>query len=76
MLPLPLRPDKEAQLEEHILYHIQATAFLIASILAVQDPYDDQHAHLLHMYERAQFQTIYVLWLVVQFLRAPKVQIS
>ena len=47
MLPVPLRPDKAAQPEEHIPE--TATAFGIASAPVVWDPHDNQVAHLLYM---------------------------
>ena len=42
-LPLPLKPAKQ------LSYFLQAMAFELASFPVVQDPYEDQVAHLLHM---------------------------
>jgi len=57
------------------IFHIQTRAFGIASAPVVQDPYEDQAAHL-HMNRETQVQPVYVLWLVVQTLRVPTGQIS
>jgi hypothetical protein len=62
--------------------HIQATAFEITPIptpnphLVVQDPDEGQATYLLHMSGEAWVQPMNVLWLVVQTLRAPRVQVS
>jgi hypothetical protein len=46
-MSLPLRPDKAAQLEEQIP-HI-GNSFWDSPAPVVQDPHEDQTAHLLHM---------------------------
>jgi len=60
---LPPRPDKAAQ----------ATSFRVAPVSVVEGPHEDQAAHLLCMSEEAWVQPVYVLWLVVQSLRATRV---
>ena len=47
MHPLQLKPDKAAQLWEHI--HRQEMDLGIAPVPVVRDPQEDQAAHLLHM---------------------------
>jgi hypothetical protein len=44
---LPLRPDKEAQIEEHI--PLTGNSFGDSPDLVVQDLHEDQAAYLLHM---------------------------
>lgn len=39
-------------------------------------PYEGQAAHLLHMCEETYVQPMNILWLVVQTLKAPRVQVS
>ena len=62
-------------------YHIQATAFGIASAPVVQGPHEDQAVHSLHVWgslgpaEYVLFP-VYVHWLMVQSMRAPRVQVS
>jgi hypothetical protein len=53
-----------------------ATAFGIVLIPIVQDPHEDQAAHLLHKYREAYVQPMYVLWLVDEPLRAPTVLVN
>jgi hypothetical protein len=79
-LPLPLRPDKAAQLKECIPQ--QATAFGIVPAPVVQNPDEDQAAYLLHMCWRGRgcvlvpAQPVYAHWLMVQSLRALRVHVS
>ena len=48
---LPLRPDKAAQLEEHI--PPTGNNFWDSPVPVVPDPHEDQAAHLLHMTREA-----------------------
>ena len=48
MHPLPLRPDKAAQLEEHI--PLTGNSFWDSSAPIVQDPHEDQTVLLLPMW--------------------------
>ena len=72
--PLALSPDKAAQLEEHMTH--TGNSFWDSPVPVVWDPYEDQPEHLLHMCREIYLQSMLVLWLVVQTLRAPRVQVS
>ena len=50
MLLFPRRPDKAAQLEEHI--PLSGNSFWDSSTPVVLDSPEDQVAHLLHIWER------------------------
>ena len=49
-----------------------ATAVGTAPAPVVQDPHEDQAAHLLHVCREAEGQPINVLWLLAQYLRTLK----
>jgi hypothetical protein len=74
--PISARPEKAAQLEELIPW--TSNSFWNTPILAsfVQDPYEDQAAHMLHMCREVYVKPMYVLWLVIQTLKVLRVQVS
>ena len=55
-------------LEEHITH--TGNSFWDSPVPVVWDPYEDQPEHLLHMCREIYLQSMLVLWLVVQTLRA------
>ena len=70
---LPLKPDKAPELKEWIPQTGNSIRDSPPSP-DVWDPNVHQAAYMLHMckVEATKVQPMYVLWLVVQFLRAPK----
>ena len=63
----PLRPDKIAQLEEHII--CAGCSFWDSPTKVIWDPQEDQAVHWLHMnvlggVVQGLVQPIYLLWLV------------
>ena len=71
---LPLRPAKAAQLLEYSPY--LSSHFWHSPTPVVQDSHESQATHLLHMNGESWIHPVYIFWLVVQTLRAPRVQVS
>jgi hypothetical protein len=58
--------------------HIPQTgnSFWYSPCSSCLDTHEDQAAHLLHMCGEDQVQPLYVLWLSIQTLRSPRVQVQ